>query len=538
MLGLKILRNKYIVLLLLWLLVILLYYPARHFVLMDDAALGFHYIQEQSFWEGMKHPFEMNCNFQSLFLAVYLQFHLFGLHEFPYFLWTTFSHALITFLIYQFFRRGLFKEYPSELSILTTLFFLFSPYAGENAGWAATGHYALVSVILFMTLIKLTTYLNGTGKYPWLFNLIYIPALFSIEVALLFPFIYFLYWLYHVYNKSTSVSLWKFFSKVLLFPIILTGLYFFLLKWNTGSFLPRYAVENHWKEGLVNIPVTLERFLIKIFAFGHFLPYSWRTVLYQLPEDYTLFFSLGLLFILIGILFFLKNRKNRGRFLFMLASAVLLLSMFLPLYFNRMFPYENDRFTYISLSFFLPAWGFVLYTLNKNIFRFVGGMWIFISIFFMLRSVQDRKTGAELYHTVLQQIPLPGDSTEHHYYLNIPTYCNGVFAFRYNTSLPGLLEIHKKFKLPGNIHQVSLYNALSPVDSFYIKEKTDSSLYVVQKTPGSWWWWDERGATDYETDRYRVHFDQWCGYELKFKSKPGPKDKVYFFNYGRFIEVK
>jgi hypothetical protein len=127
---------------------------------------------------------------------------------------------------------------------------------------------------------------------------------------------------------------------------------------------------------------------------------------------------------------------------------------------------------------------------------------------------------------------------EHIVVFNLPDNYRGVwmFANMKGSGLNDVLTYYRKRPYQGTLDEIASYNMVAPDNSVLVERKNDHYT-VTLKHFGSWWWRKGLGATDYQTDRYQVHFPyKALYYSLQFTSTP-PQGTLYLYQDGNQWKV-
>jgi hypothetical protein len=221
--------------------------------------------------------------------------------------------------------------------------------------------------------------------------------------------------------------------------------------------------------------------------------------------------------------FYLK--KEAKLILFLYSAFLFLLVPVLNLDRNFTFEIQSDRYGYAASMFFYAFLFITLYQfISKKVVYTIAIFSIALNCFLLIKSVSLWQKSGNLSLSLLKSYPLK--SNQNAYLLNIPDNYAGVYTMR-NGFGEGLSNVQndKNFRYSSN-DIIAWVNVFSNENETVVEKRDDATYFVRCLTNGKWYYFHGHGATDYETENYKVDFDEWnTAYNLTIKNKP--KDTTY-----------
>lgn len=447
-------------------------------------------------------------------------------------------HAAVATAAFHLFRSIFSKIQAVKAGLISftgAVLFLLSPYQTEVLVWYACVHYLVCTLLVLLALQFFINFLEkGNGKSIVAFYVLFIVAVFTLEISFCVPFILaafiVLFPLQH-YAVQNKIKLCLLF--VLPSFAAVAG-YFLLSKFLRGNFAGHYGADTHFNFSIPLLTANLFSYSAKVFALAQFWPHEKREALYNIFQNKAQIFAAVSALALVCLA--CRYRKLPVAFkaaLFLLASFALALSPVLNLFFYFITNVEGDRFTYLASVFGAQLIAFSLITFLS----YAGWIAAFVFIFFQLKflsvNTESWKNNCVVRQSLLEKFE--HQNASHIFILNLPDNYRGTYMFR--TFLPdnSFAETYKLMYGRGfesRTTQVLSYNMNSIDDSVVVEKISDNELKVTLAQWGNWWWAGGKGAVSYSTNNYSVAIDEWNhSYTIHFKAKiPGA---VYLYQCGR-----
>ena len=391
---------------------------------------------------------------------------------------------------------------------------------------------------MLSSLLFLVKYLEKGKRKTIIYSLLFFTvALFTFELALALPFMalaFFFFW-----KKNPSKAHLKSISVLPYF--ILSVFYFLLNKITLGGWVGHYGENVHLNFDLKIIASNLLKYFSKNLIY-------WREWEHGLKQSFISFCDhpvsaygvivLGLTILLAGIVLFKKANNKLKTVGF---SWLLFFMALLPvanLYVVWLLHGENDRYGYFASLFFYMGLIALIQFYNKKIQWLLYGMFLFISVFNLIKINNYWKNSAAIVNNLLADFKWENNSEV--YVLAFPENYKGIPMFkdfsRQDLALKSALKYLAIKPTKGKFYQVAQFNMNTPNKGLFEKKDTSGLIKLEFHDWGSWWWRHGMGAGLYQTDQYDFHpVSKGC--EIKIK-KAAP-DAVFIYSDGsEWREVK
>jgi hypothetical protein len=510
-----------------------IYLPSNNSLLIDDGIAGLVDFEKQGY-SGFINSF----NFPSLYythdMAMLLIYAIVGKSSFGWFVVMISMHfinASLAYILFKSLYTAFSIKYAKHIALAGAALFLLSPYQTENVLWAATIHYSIALSILLASCIILVRQLSknalSIGTIASI-SALHVAAVTSLEIALVFPAIYFLIALFIIRTGKSTVSIWQLAVKLLLPLSLITALYFALTAMLKGMLIPHYGNEHVANLSYANYIINTAKHTVKLLSYIHFDSYHWREIVYTFCERWKVISVLLGVTILLGAAVAYYKTQKQGLLLYclLLLCAGIVLFPVLNMYFMYLFTPENDRLSYFYSLFLyqLLALVFIGVSLRWGLGALV--LFGFAGIFFLTHTV-SKWHGAGTVHAKLINSFAWADSPKV-FVLNQPNNYKGVYEFRTNRRLSRALFFYKGIEIGDSITHVLSSAQVSLHDSTTVIIVNDSTLQVDFITNGGWLMHERVGASNYSTHEYSVTVDPWKpSYQVTFHNKR--KDAVYIY---------
>ncbi len=423
------------------------------------------------------------------------------------------AHANTSYLIYRTLRL-LLSEIDEDkgglISIFTAMLFTISPYGIEVLTWDACLHYIICTALCFGSLNLLLRYVQSNKPHLLILHfLLWILALFTIELALAAPGIFVVYTLFIACKTKIIPFIQGLFFKLIPVYILLLAGYFILTKYTIGSWVGHYGAEKHLNADPTLLISTFMKYLSKLVLLSHHWSFSWKENWYTLLDQPVWTWSVFSAIVGFFIFFFIIKKQEFRLYIFPLSFisfAVALLPV-LNLYFLWVVPYENDRYSYFAAPhFYLFASASIIY-LFKNRYFFPYVFYITIHGILLGRMTDTAKQAGSVTNGLVKNFEFY-DHPEI-VFLCIPENLNGAYLFRdysdTNITFNETLDWLKKGKsYKGITHNIAQFNLTSQLDSVTVQVIDSTKLKVNIASWGTWFWRKGQGLSSFENNDFKV----------------------------------
>ncbi len=444
---------------------------------------------------------------QLLTLGLY---RLFGASRLPWHLLFTTMHAGVGYLLYRV-CGNLIKDAslrrPRRIAFWGAVLFCISPYCGEVVVWKACFHY-LQGMLLLLGILRCTQdFIYAPRRaMPLLASFLFAFSAFTLEVFYLTPFFTATMLLYYGrlgWNSTIVGRAWRYF---LLPQVLIIAAHLLLLHLVYGVWA------SHGTGGAFAFPlgehlVKGTQYSFHLLFFGRYWPQVLKECAYGFCTNMIVAVLSHLLLVLLLYLLWRKARKGYGRdqvSLLLLLWMIPAVGLALPLPLERLFDTAGNRYLYPAVAFASMLIALLGDALPKR-WMTIGliSIWGAASVFLTLRTVRHWQTSEGINERLLTTIPHSGGRTTilmamPYCYKGIPminAWPSGNFARMRET-------LHTP--LPQKVWDGAAFNMASPTDGTMAEVVNDSTIKVTLKQWGTWWWYQDFGAYNYETPDYRV----------------------------------
>lgn len=488
--------------------------------------------KEKSFADAMNYEFHFSAPYFVGFPLHYILYRLFGTAPVYWVVSAISLHVLNAFLIYLLAEKILtilFSVPNKMIAFFSALCFLVSPYQTENVLWVSVIRWTFQSSAGLAGLYLFILYLsNPSFKKIVAIHFLFLLGIFSYESAMIFPLIFFIFFLLFKSSRKTSLSLKSFFIQLIFPQLLFIAGYFTACKIYTGYWL--------WHAGSMNSILqsaeyakTLLKYFAKFFLFYRYLPIEDFDIQIKSISNYfvlpLIFFSLTALAFF--FILFIKRKKEKGYFLLAMFLCFLIsLLPVLPLDSSFLTYIYPDRYGYMSSVFFyLFLVSSFFFLLRKMALPVITGYVLICWVLLMKTIPAWVSTNSYCNHIIEKYRPFL--EYENVYVLDAPAYYHGIAAFR--SAFPEAIFFNynspqEKIRfISGSYHDSpadSLTSVTSTGNKINVKGNHRSAPYF--STVGGW-------AKSYQTDEYSVDFDSsGCSYLLSFK-KEVPQNSAFIY---------
>jgi len=307
---LTLLKNKYFLLFAFCSISLIAYYPARNAGIVTDF-LGWLYKYIDGSYADVIHCFGYVGHHQFFHFVNFSIFKVIGVNHFAWYFIFALFHGVNGYLLYRFSEHW-FKRWELQLpyaSIFIALLFLLSPYQVETLTWKACFHYIMSVGFCLTGFIYLIRYLETAKQNDLIIiHVLFLCALFTLEINLATPFIYLLFILADHYRASSG-DLKKKVLYVFSLQLLFIVLYFLLNKFSLGEWVGHYGEDDHLNFSPDLIFGNGVKHFVKHALLLHYFPYSIKEFVYNLLGNAKAYVPI-VLFLLLLLVFVVKNFKS------------------------------------------------------------------------------------------------------------------------------------------------------------------------------------------------------------------------------------
>jgi hypothetical protein len=451
-------------------------------------------------------------------------------------------HGLNAWLAGSLYTRLAGKWQPVMGGIGVGLLVLLSPYAAEPVVWRVCLHYLSVMCFTLLAVHGVLDYLEEKRikSLIWV-HVFFLLSMFSLEWALVLPGIcgVILAW-WQLKQRSFEWKPWVFVTGV---HAALIAAWFGLNRLVLGQFVGHYGADAHLKFEPIAVLATMWKYFLKYALCLRYWHHPLKEKVFGWMDQPAVVVCLTLGVVALaawGVWRWLQRKES-----FAVDLCALLLCFFIALLpvSNLFFYYleysENDRYGYFAAPFFFIAFMFLVTRLPRFIGHVVMIAALGVSMYALNRTTRYWQEADQQYRSFIQDF---------HYYerdealiLGLPDNYHGIYMFRIVGAESGFkeaLELYTGKPFKGRMAEVAQYNAESPNDAIKVTklDSTGLNYHVSFAHDGSWWWWNGIGASDRETDWFRLTKKEWHN-EVSLKSK-SPNAVVLYPEKGKFRVVE
>ncbi|MBP6659784.1 MAG: hypothetical protein KA174_03835 [Chitinophagales bacterium] len=457
-------------------------------------------------------------------IITYLMYKIFGFHWFGWHVVFSLLHSLNGLLLFVFLKNILPIKFPKYVAFIATLLFLISPFQSEVIAWGIL-IYLLVVAFLLSGLLFLIKYFEK-NKHIYLigFHLSFFASLLCFELPVVFPFIYLVFVVLVLprYSKfSIRESLLFYLKKILIYNLGIILFYFILTKLTFGKWMMHYGSSVITNANMMTLFDNFLKYQLKFIVFYRYLPDKIIHILNTPSVHFKLIYIIVVF--LVSLIVYVLYKKQYKYFsvkllFFLVISYVLMLIPFLNLDTSFVFEIQSDRYGYIASLFFYPIITIFLFKiLNKYLFALFAMAETIICVVLLIHATHAWHRSGDLALSLVKQFPVQPNQKA--FILNLPDNYKGAYTFR-NCFNEYLTAFHHKNYLQ-SIEVMAGVNVFSKNNETDVEQKNDSTYYVKCTVNGKWYYHNCGGAVDYETESYKVDFDEWnTAYTLTIKQNP------------------
>jgi hypothetical protein len=490
---------------------------------------------------GWWNSFGWRSNLPVLFGLMYAFYKVFHLQALPWFLLFTMLHALNALGVFLLTRRLLPDTRQGSLlpAALAALWFLLGPYQAEAVVWKVCLHYLLVTGSLLAMMLLLT---GRPGPWPagrWaLFHLLFAVALFSLEIALIFPFILALTaWWWGREQVSPAGEIRRRIGSILLPQLVLLTTGFVWNRLRLGTWVGHYGADTHLALDPAELVSHILNYFLKYLLLTREWPHAAKAWLgdWHQHAPASLWAAASVSLTLLAFLLWRSRRMERPAKLALGALVLFFLALapVITLYFAYTGHSENDRYGYVAAALLALALSAALSHLPRPAFLAAGLLVLGIQVA-LLTEHTDRWRQAERLQSALLADYRWADAPEV-WVLGMPDSYDGIPLFRGFVPGEGLQDALRYVggkPVRGSIREMASQVVQRPGDGLIVTFPDSLSANVSFRQWGNWFMREGKGATDHGGDDYAVHFAEGA-YTLQFRD-PDNSRRLLWADGGRW----
>lgn len=512
--------------------------PAYKFGIIYDF-LGWFIKYENGNWTDVIHSFGYK-GLHPFFHCINFGFYnLFGLNVFGWHTAFTVLHGVNAFLLFSLLNK-LFNDIKVEqgswIAGLSCAGFLLGPYQVEVVCWEACLHYVLTVLLFLSSALLLREYIivSRSIKIVIWHHLLFICALFTLEVNLAVPFILLVFaWLY-MFNGQLKFL--KYFKLFFLPQLLLLVGYFMLNRWVLGDWVGHYGASNHFNFSASLLLGNGFKYFFKYGLFAHFWEYPWRHSFYGALEQVSVSGPLFLLAVLSAGFLFFKRDVVPKRLIIAAAFLVMFFMAIFPivnLYFMYLVHFENDRYGYFASIFFMPFIFSLFFGFRPMLKWSLVIIFLSCSFVFGMKRIFDCKTAAEITQGLIDSYEWSDEPNVK--LLALPDNYRGVYVFRdlndgEAETFREALDLFKGREHLGKINEIAQYNQEEIDDAFKIEFEDSETMKIKFAQFKNWFWRRGVGFVDFENEDRKASIDRNA---IIYQSKDSLSDVIYIIPEGR-----
>ncbi len=253
-------EKRIFIFILFYLITCIIYFRAAGTHFLDDT-LSWMYFFIQQGWGGFYNSFDFTSLYWGHDLIYNSAYILFGTSKWPWFFLLTGLHVLNAFMGFVFTKKILERnniKFSVEIALAGALLFLLSPHQTENVVWGATMHYGFSMVLMWAGFIVYERFLLFKKAHHLIvFYLLFMCALITLEISLMFPGLYFIVFTF-LWGPAAKKELKRHIKFIVIPMAIIILLYFLINNAIHRSLLQSFYQHNH------TLPVRLSRTIVPI----------------------------------------------------------------------------------------------------------------------------------------------------------------------------------------------------------------------------------------------------------------------------------
>ena len=487
-----------------------LYYKSSNYGLVTDY-MGWLNKYRAGSWSDIIHCFNYPGLHQFFHLVNYSIYKITLGNTFGLYVIFAVTHGLVGYGVYRSLRK--FSEWlqwqeGSLVAFFAAVLFLVSPFQIEAVTWKACYHYLMVTGLGSLSWIYLIRFLeSGGNKNLAIHLLLFILALFTLEIALVIPGVFGISYLIKSYVDSDKRILVKGLYLSGIHALLLVG-YFILTKCVVGDFVGHYGAEKH----MVFTPSLIfggaAKYLTKYTFFSHYFPFEIRYSIYDSLNSlkWSVMTLIPFLFLLGYSVLKAKNNKSWLGVGFGISAFLIGVLPVLNLYFMNIHPYENDRYGYYASQFLYFGVISLIFIWIKKYKYSVSILLIIAALILNRKTMKDVEVAGDVIQGLVDDFRWY--ETDHIVVTGLPENMNGAYMFRdfseAGVALKECLDWQGRKTYEGDVKVLSNYNIKNRKPHLTAKLIGKDTLEVWDIMPGSWFWRKGVGMNSFHKNGVKV----------------------------------
>jgi hypothetical protein len=525
-------------------ILVVLFYPAREGRFVHDF-IGWASSYNRFTWSDVLHcrgDQSFHVMYHVIFYGLYK---LLQTHATEWLIVIAILHSGIVTLIFLIIQKILKQAQirnASSVALIGSFLGLLNPYVVEILIWGATIEYFICIFCLLASWLLLIYFLQERKIILLIIAQIFFAvAIYSLELAVTFPAILFLYFYYWpgVKERLKKNDL----IKIIVPQVILIFSYFLMNKVFKGDWVGHYGAAVHLHIPPAYMSSQFANYLLKYILQLNYFNYSTRDAFYSfVSQNLVGYILFAIFYILPACLLLFRFKKLKLQLKIGLLLYFFMCLALLPpqnLYFMYLFRYQNDDYGYYFSLFFYV---FIVYLLTRK-FAVAGYALMIIYFFYSFKNlnigITDWKNSGNVVQSLVQDYRWDSSSGKVNI-LCLGDDLNGAYLFENGNDSAFFKEyynvIAKKNCSP--LQQYAYMTMTFPNDSVSAQALNDSTIKVQLINPWDWFMKDMLGLSDYENKNVKVKlFSDQHYFTILFKHK-NPGD-IYIYQSGyHWEEVK
>jgi hypothetical protein len=422
-------------------------------------------------------------------------------------------HSVTAFMAFHFILLWL-KTFGiphfKQIAILSASMFLMSSLAADVVVNKVTVHYFTASFFMYFALYyEILFFSENKIKYVFISILGFIIALFSLEIAYIFPVLFFILALQIFYFSKNNIAKKKIAIVSIIIFLVLVS-YLILHKLSLGAFIGHYGAAVHTQFELSAIFSNVVRYCLAYFLFFDAWNYAVKDFFNHFLIDYV-YILIFLILFLFSILFYkLKMYFNASykMLLFTTLFSILALAPIANLYLSYMFAIENDRYGYFAAVFMYLSLFLIIFQIQKiKIRNFIIALFFILNGYFLLQNIHTFNQSGKLAFSLLNDFRWFENDVV---ILVDPNNFKGAKLFSTNGEVSSFAEslyLYTGIDRRKNISLIYQMNYNYITDGVRVSKIDENSYKVQCKQWGNWFWKSSLGATDFENNQFKTKLD-------------------------------
>ena len=448
--------------------------------------------------------------FQHVF--TFALYRLFGSEHIAWYVVYCILHTVAAYLSFVVLRKLLKifeQQNPTEIAFFAALLFLISPYQTEVVIWRVCIQYMVVHICMLLSvLLILQEHKNYFFTSLLIGIILFIVALFSIEQAIMIPFVLLaIVFILFIGKKD-------FFDKKFVATLFVSQLFVIAIFFSLSKIIYHKWIMHYGSQVFTNF-ISIDTFsrFFKYFLKYIFLLRQWNyntaNSIYEFICKPVVFYSLLILLIVscdYACKKYLTRNLRFGFILLMILMYAISLFPVLQLYFSTLLLVEGDRLGYISSVFIFAIFIFFIYQFHKTIARVIVIVFVCLNLFFLIQTNKDWNLSQQILTSYNNSYQFKARKI---FVLATPENYKGIYLIRTKAGLAEILKYRANKIIQQDFIDVVHFNQCSFNDGIKVEKENDSTLIIGFTKTGNWFWRDALGASDYSNQDFKYRTADW-----------------------------